>query len=193
MNMAKLREYNDRFQLRQIIYQFMLLSHYIADAHVPMHCDLRDDPPKKKQTDPSRRSGTDKPEGKYLKESAHGKLEGIWEKAAVPVAIKEKIIERSWGKQDPKPTNYSDAVTFTLDDCDKNGIIKTTIIPKYGLMNFMIDLCIKTKQRSLELFPLDDPKNLQSDLLEETTREIFADCIGNLISIWRYIWLGWRD
>jgi len=193
MHMAKLREYNDRFQLRQIIYQFMLLSHYIADAHVPMHCDLRDDPPKKKQSDPSRRAGTNKPEGKYMKESTHGKLEKLWDKAVVPVALNEKIIKQSWNKQNLKPTDLSGAVTFTLDDCKQDGIIKTIIIPKYGLMDFMIDLCIKTKQRSRLLFPLDNPEQMQKDILEDTTLEIFAECIGNLISIWRYIWVRQED
>lgn len=67
IDMSKLRDYNDQFNLKQIMYNYLLLSHYIVDAHVPMHCDLRDDPPSRsRDTEPSRRSGIEKPRGKYM-------------------------------------------------------------------------------------------------------------------------------
>ncbi len=44
-DLRKLRAYNDNFSVRELQYLCLLISHYVVDAHVPMHCDLRDDPP----------------------------------------------------------------------------------------------------------------------------------------------------
>lgn len=192
-DMEKLRDHNDQYELRQIMYKYMLLSHYIADAHVPMHCDLRDDPPTGRSTNPSRRSGTRKPRGKYLKSSAHAELEILWDDAVTPVAISEQIISRSTVKERLEPTDYSAAITFTLNDARKGGVVKPTVIKKNGLMEFMIDVCIQSKKRGQQLFPIATPQVRQDHILENLTREIFADCIGNLISVWRYIWFFYRN
>jgi len=189
ISMCKLREFNDQFDMKQIMYQYLLLSHYVADAHVPMHCDLRDDPPKEGRTpDPSRRKGTGKPRGKYMRNDAHGKLEELWDKAVTPVAIEEEIFPRTWTKERIDKTDLSDDVSFTFKDCKKGGEVQVITIPPNGLMNFMIDICIQSKIRGQKLFPLDNPKKRDDSVLKETTREIFAGCIGSLLSIWRYIW-----
>lgn len=191
IDMSKLRDRNDQFELKQIMYKYMLISHYMVDAHVPMHCDLRDDPPQKRRdNEPSRRKGLNKPKGKYMKSSAHNSLETLWEQAVNPVAIEEEIIQRTWVKEKIKETKLSGSIRFGLKDCEKDQIIKTSIIPKNGLMEFMIDVCITSKKRGQILFPLEDPKQRNATVLPEVTRDIFADCIGNLISVWRYIWAG---
>ena len=187
--MAKLRDYNDQFELKQIMYKYLLISHYLADAHVPMHCDLRDDPPsKKKDTQPSRRHDSGKPKGKYMKSSAHGELEGIWDKAVTPVAIAEDIVPRIGVENEDEKTDLSEIVTFGFDDCKKGADVKVKIIPEGELMDFMVDVCIQSKKRGQRLFPLDNPEELNREILPEVTREIFADAIGNLMAVWRYIW-----
>ncbi len=189
ISMCKLRDYNDQFDMKQIMYHYLLLSHYVADAHVPMHCDLRDDPPSEgKHPDPSRRKGTNKPAGKYMKSDAHGKLESLWDNAVTPVAIEEGIISRTWAKERTEKTELSDAIIFGFKECKKGSEIQVSTIPTNGLMDFMIDICIKSKIRGQRLFPIDNPQERNDAILMETTREIFADCIGNLLSIWRYIW-----
>lgn len=194
VNMTKLRNHNDQFDLSQIMYKYMLISHYVADAHVPMHCDLRDDPPSKRRDDePSRRHGSGKPDGKYMKSTAHGNLEQLWDEAVTPVAIKEDIIGRSWDKERVKDTEYSRQVSFCLDDCKKNKEIKVPIISTSDIMQFMIDICIKGKKRGQQLFPLANPKKRNDAILPAMTREIFADCIGNLLAIWRAIWEKYDD
>ncbi|MFC1478668.1 hypothetical protein ACFL57_04340 [Candidatus Margulisiibacteriota bacterium] len=190
ISMSKLRDFNDQFDLKQIMYMYMLLSHYLADAHVPMHCDLRDDPPSKRgDKEPSRRKGTGKPKGKYMKSSAHGSLEGIWDEAVTPVAIEENIIAQTWGKEKLEKTEYSDIITFSFKDCKKDGDVKVPIIPSNGLMDFMVDVCIESKKRGQQLFPIDNPKKRKDEILPEITRKIFADSIGNLLAVWRYIWI----
>jgi len=194
ISMSKLREYNDRFDLKQIMYNYLLISHYVVDAHVPVHCDLRDDPPTKgRDTEPSRRRGSEKPSGKYMDKNAHTKLEKLWYDAVTPVAIREKIIVRSWDEDRVKDTKYSEYVSFCLDDCEKNQAVKVPIISPTGLMEFMINVCIKSKKRGRRLFPPADPKERNDDILAEITRELFADCIGNLMAVWRYIWTRHRE
>ncbi len=193
INMSKLREYNDQFNLKQIMYQYLLISHYVADAHVPMHCDLRDDPPSKsKSSQPSRRSGKGKPEGKYMQPTAHNHLEQLWDDAVTPVAIREKIIARTWVKEKDQPTDLSAQVEFGFHDCQKGKDVKVRVIPKNGLMNFMINVCLQSKKRCQALFPLDSPETLNKEVLSPVTRDIFSDCIGNLVSVWRYIWVNSR-
>jgi hypothetical protein len=189
IDMSKLRDHNDQFSLKQIVYGYMLISHYVVDAHVPMHCDLRDDPPSDtRNTEPSRRAGSEKPAGRYVDEDAHGALETLWDDATTPVAIREEIIPRDWDKVRAEDTPYSKYITFDFEDCKKNREIKVPIISGTELMNFMINVCIKSKQRAQILFPVDNPEQRNDAILGRLTREIFADCIGNLMAVWRYIW-----
>ncbi|MEA2076647.1 MAG: hypothetical protein U9O95_01350, partial [Candidatus Marinimicrobia bacterium] len=107
-DMDKLRRYNDRCSMQQIMYQYLMISHYIADAHVPMHCDLRDDPPSA--------NNTSKPRGKYFFGTLHGKVEQLWEDAVLPIAIKEEIVEITREKDDKPQTDISPEIIFNVTD-----------------------------------------------------------------------------
>jgi hypothetical protein len=180
-DMDKLRRYNDRCSMEQIMYQYLMISHYIVDANVPMHCDLRDDPPSA--------SATTKPRnGTYFSGTLHGKVEKIWEEAVNPVAIKEEIIELSREKDDKSPTSLSSEIIFNVTDPDHIDLIHPMHISSNSLMEYMIDLCISTKERSLKLFPIADPNDWTIDDLKAVTRPVFADTISALISVWMWIW-----
>lgn len=189
IEMSKLRNYNDRFTMPQIMYQLLLLSHYVVDGHVPMHCDLRDDPPTtSSQPHDSQTTGTNKPAGNYMENTAHGHLEKVWDDAVTPLALMQNIIPKTLADQRTNPTALSPAVDYTLDDCEKDGKIEPQEIPDRKLMQFMINVCIQGKIRCQQLFPINNPTQLNNAVLDATTRDIFADCIGNLMSIWEYIW-----
>jgi hypothetical protein len=178
-DMSKLRDYNDSFSMQQIMYLFFLLSHYVVDAHVPMHCDIRDDKP----------SAAKPKEGNYYEESWHAKVEGQWEEACTPVGLEEELFDREQSKHSDVKTTLSKFVTFKHGNRNHRREIKTYYIAPDDLLKFMIDLCIKTKERSLKLFPPAAPNNvLFDDKFNKLTREIFASAIGNLISIWSCIW-----
>jgi hypothetical protein len=179
VTMEKLRIFNDRYSLKQIMYLYLMLSHYIIDAHVPMHCDHRDDPPK---------DGEVKLDGAYMKESAHAALEKIWDKAATPVAVSEKHIEVVKEDDLAPATDYTPDVTFDHSACEAGGVIKVPIIKRYELMDFMLGICFKSKERCRLLFPVDNPTERDDTNLHALTREVFADAIGNLLAVWRYIW-----
>ena len=180
-DMDKLRRYNDRCSMNQIMYQFLLISHYVVDAHVPMHCDLRDDPPSANNTTKPRN-------GDYYSDALHGKIEQIWEDAVTPVAIEEEII-RSKRKDDDAPSSpLSQQIRFNVTNDNHCAEIMPYVIPDDNLMKYMVDLCIQTKERALELFPIGDPFNWNQQNLHDMTRKIFAQTIGNLITVWIWIW-----
>lgn len=183
-NMEKLRAYNDQYTLKQILYLYLMISHYVADAHVPNHCDLRDDPPKD--------DNSGQPEGSYMEESAHRDLEELWDKAVTPVALAEDIAFPGWDTRTDEPTPLSPRVTFDMTSVEKGGEIKVHVIPQNKLMDFMINMCIKSKNRARDLFPVADPRTRNDDLLPQLTRTVFADTIGDLLSVWRYIWVRSR-
>ena len=182
-DMEKLRKYNDRCTMKQIMYQYLMLSHYIADAHVPMHCDLRDDPPSANDTRKPKNGG-------YYSDRLHGKIERLWEDAVNPIAMSEGIIEAKRKDDDSPPTDLSPQVQFNVINNDHCKEIKPYIIPDDDLMSYMIDLCIQTKERALLLFPIGNPESWDKDRFPEMTREIFAQVISNLITVWVWIWGG---
>jgi hypothetical protein len=185
VTMEKLREYNDQYELRQILYRYLLISHYVADAHVPNHCDLRDDPPAAGGPPPGAQPP---PNGLYMSEDAHGDLETLWDQAVTPVALAEEIVLPGWDARDKVPTALSPKVTFDETCVAKGGEVKVQVIPKGKLMDFMIGVCIKSKNRARDLYPLANPKTRNDVILPQLTREVFAATIGDLLSIWRYIW-----
>lgn len=177
-DMIKFRDYNDNFSMKQIMYMFFLLSHYVIDLHVPMHCDIRDDKPSDKKP-----SG-----GVYYKETWHGKIETYWDDACTPIAIKENIFDRERAQDNTEPNFLSDKITFDLGNKNHIGEIKTYYLENSDLMYFMKDICIQSKERNFDFFPIGTADNFDKNKLLSTTREIFSAAIGNLISIWVCIW-----
>jgi hypothetical protein len=180
-DMDKLRRYNDRCSMNQIMYQFLLISHYIVDAHVPMHCDLRDDPPSAGDAKKPRN-------GSYYSKDLHNEIEQLWEDAVTETAIKEEIIKASRQKNNKPDPTLLQKVQFDVTNklhCDE---VIPYVVPDNDLMKYMINLCIKTKERALQLFPIDNPSHWNQPIFPAMTREIFAQAIGNLITVWIWIW-----
>jgi len=148
---------------------------------VPVHCDLRDDPPKVND-------GSEKPQGAYLDKDAHSDLETLWEKAVNSIAITEEIIPQTLIDEVGQSTDYCQDVKLDLADCKKGGKIKFPTIAKGDLMNFMINVCLDSKNRCQKLFHIDNPQQRNDNILAEMTREIFTACVADLIAVWRYIW-----
>ncbi|MEE9444007.1 MAG: hypothetical protein V3V99_15190 [candidate division Zixibacteria bacterium] len=181
-NLIKLRDHNDSYSMQQLMYLLLLISHYVADANVPMHCDIRDDKPSDKKP----------AEGNYYSTKWHGKIESLWDKAATPVGLREGLIDIQRAQDNTELTDYSDSITFDVDNSADVKKIKTYAVPRNKLMDFMVELCIKTKKRSLVLFPPENPDPDNNEdyeaKLRELTPKIFADAIGSVISIWMCIW-----
>ncbi|MCP4605339.1 MAG: hypothetical protein GY847_33270 [Proteobacteria bacterium] len=123
-----------------------------------------------------------------MKYTLHGKIENIWEKAVTPVALKEEILVTDTYKDCRKETDLSPFVTFSVKNRAHREEIRPTLISDRVLMNFIITICACAKKRSLLFFPVDDPNNWNQDLFPLLTRDIFADAISVLISVWLWIW-----
>ena len=179
-DMIKLRKYNDAFSMQGIMYMMIVLSHYVVDAHVPMHCDLRDD--SKKEWTPKGNN--------YYDDKYHGKLEKKWDVVTTEYAVETKCMEaernddykKVKGMETLKPE-----VKFDLSLKDHINAVKVYDIPDNKLMTFIINVCIKSKERNNLIFGKGQVEPDMEQFMK-LTREIYADCIGNLISIWLYIW-----
>jgi len=66
----------------------------------------------------------------------------------------------------------SEWVEFSYDDCLKGGAITVPTIAQQGVMDFMIDVCIRSKRRGQVLFPVEEPERLEVARLPEVTRAI---------------------
>lgn len=179
-DLRKLRGYNDVFSLRQIHYLYVLISHYVADAHVPMHCDLRDDPP----------SAADKhkpgPVEFYFGARLHAAVEEMWERAVTPVALAERMIEAESYDDLVARNPLSDAIAFDLADAQHRNMIVPVRLAQDEIMDFMIERCIASYERSLAIWP-PEPRGKEygkDDLSPAMTREIFAAAISATISVW---------
>jgi len=175
----KLREYNDNFSTREIQYLYILASHYIVDLHVPMHCDLRDDPPAQENI-----LGKPGPLTAYFNKSLHGTVEDRWEKAVTPLAIESGYIDIETHKECSKRTEYSCAVEFDLEEMSHRALIRPVYLDDTGIMDFMIDRGICSFERSLEIWPPSEPEYSSRKVTKEITRKIFAEAISSVISVW---------
>jgi hypothetical protein len=179
-DLQKLRDYNDNFSVRELVYLYVLISHYVVDAHVPMHCDLRDDPPSPtNQTKPGPRSA-------YFPAALHGQVEDLWDRAVTPVAIAEGIVTAETYKDQAAPTDLSPAVTFTPTRRADRAQIRPTLIPDGALMEYMINRCAQSYERSQKIWPPTQPASTYStnNVTPETTTEIFADSIAAVVAVW---------
>ena len=119
-DLRRLRDYNDHFTMRQLKYLYLLISHYVVDAHVPMHCDLRDDPPRTPLANDAQSRGAPTrppkpgPHDRYFSPNLHSQVERIWDRAVTPVALSEGIIVADTYKEHHQPTELAEAVTFDV-------------------------------------------------------------------------------
>jgi len=104
------------------------------------------------------------------------------------VALEEEIIVANNYKDCHKETDLSQYVRFSLKDRGDKEAIRATLIPERGLMDFMISTCVNTKERAIELFPVDGPGDWDEVGFPGITRKVFADTIGDLVSVWLWIW-----
>ncbi|MCP4580493.1 MAG: hypothetical protein GY839_02665 [candidate division Zixibacteria bacterium] len=180
-DIIKLRNYNDNYSLEHIMYMFLLLSHYVVDAHVPMHCDIRDDVPSDKKPQ----------DGVYYEKfKLHNKIEKEWEKACTYVGVQEEIPGMENADKIAIKNNLIEKVEFDVSNELHRNEIKTYIFKRKSLMRSVVNICIDSKNRSLILVKSKNPETYDKTIFPDMTREIFSAAIGNLISIWVCIWAG---
>lgn len=168
------------FSARQIALIFFMISHYICDCHMPLHCDLRDFTLRKK--------------GRRLSKKLHPSIEYKWEK----YFPEKKILALD------SRTKLS--VNKIVKMLPKDSIIKVDFDKKYS---FNKNIPLITNDEWLEMVNVarvsfilarewisSDYKNV-NDLIndrgekefEKVTNYIFHDAVQNIAMIWYKAWV----
>jgi hypothetical protein len=180
---------NIMFNNDQITLYFLMLSHYLADAHVPPHCDARDfyTPP---TIHPDMEEYWDDEVKSFYEFDKKGKTfdydiagapeltsgkEADFEGTFLYKAI-EVLSERKWkpsnrnilGKGNRKVYDYSKAVCFV------SYLISTDFIPKMP----------KADYKNVKIREQPEYK----EQLEEISVHVFADAIDSIALVWLLTW-----
>lgn len=169
------------FAGRQIALMYFVLSHYIADAHMPLHCDMRD-----ASFDQNRR----------IFKGFHPKLESYWE-SNIPGSLVFLAL----------PSMSLDDAVGRLPE----GSIFAPLADGTATFNFrplaagrdeweeMTDVCRTSFALSRHLIPngvktLDDVIEFRSkEELEEASRAIFSDAVKTVAAIWVKSWMRYVE
>jgi hypothetical protein len=100
------------FTAREIALTFFIISHYVCDAHMPLHCDLRDFSPTRKWYKWGRR----------LPKNLHPWIEEYWEESFPP---KKSLILTAYTKDTLNK--------IVVDKMPENTLIRIDKDPKYEL------------------------------------------------------------
>lgn len=168
------------FSARNIALTFFMLSHYICDCHMPLHCDLRDFSLKGK--------------GRRLPNKLHPSIEDKWEEY-----FPEKEILALHGQ-----TKLS--VSKIVKMLPKNSIIKVDFNKKYSFNKNviliandewleMVNVARASFALAREWIPRDykDVEELIKDKgekdFEEVSNYIFHDAVQSVAMIWYKAWV----
>ena len=167
-----------------IAMRFFILSHYIADCHMPLHCDSR-----------SFSSGT----------NIHGSIEGVWEKAISSAYKIDKDNNRFFYDPDgyPLPLKASDFTTNVENEIATRKYKHDWGTGNGNVWDFMSAVSQYSYLFSYYLIP-QDFKNSQSMDAFTTNTEwgqnfdtystmVFSDAIDAVARIWLHIWIKYRD
>ena len=165
----------------QIALILFMLSHYVADAHVPFHCDAR---------------GLSK---------LHDYLEDRWDNAIVKHYLIDEKDERFLYDLDGYPArnlsaeeDYESSFLRTLDD----SLTSRKFSKNFGSKNdnvwdFMSAICQHSYLMSYCMIPQDSDykkvtpqelENLKSPSLDEVSVAALADAIDSISRVWLRVW-----
>ena len=160
---------------------YFVLSHYIADAHMPLHCDVRD-----LSYDNKRR----------VFKGFHAKLEAYWEKNIpgdlVFLALPSMSLDDAVGRL-PK-----DSIFAPLAEGTKTFNF-VPLAARRDEWKEMVDVCRTSFALSRHLIPdgvktLDDVIEHRSrEELEEASRAIFSDAVKTVAAIWVRSWMRYVE
>lgn len=168
------------FSARQIALTLFMLSHYICDAYMPLHCDLRD-------------YGGSKDKTRRLPKKLHPSIEAEWDKH---FPEKEVLILHEYKKQ---------SVDEAVKALPKRSIVKIDFKKEYSLSNKvplitqdewheMVYICRVSYALSRDWIkkPYKDVKALIRGIgkaeFEKVTNYIFHDAAQSIASMWYKAW-----
>ncbi len=162
---------------------FFMLSHYIADAHMPSHCDVRKFS-----------------EGTKL----HAKIEDYWDKRVKKCYSIDKDNERFFYDTEGYPNiNKNDEII----DWVEQELISREFITDWGKDNkntwdFMTAVCQYSYLTAYSMIPKKYNENLKwedfininvNPSLEDYSKEILIDAIDSISRVWLRVWKRYID
>jgi hypothetical protein len=164
---------------------FFILSHYIADAHMPLHCDVRQFS-----------------EGNEI----HAKIEDYWDdiiRLCYSLDKKKECFNLDSSGY-PKATGKTHSVATYLE----NEVINRPIEVSYGTGNkntwdFMKTICQYSYLTSYKMIPKDyDENSLEFNVLkglktgnsfDEYSQFIIIDAIDSISRVWLMVWIEYLE
>lgn len=187
------------FNDSQIALLFLMLSHYICDAHVPVHCDNRDF---------------------YNPSKVHPDLEDFWEKEIkkfYTVSTKNEQFDLDEKGNLQRKTNkkgYEKSILHVLDNILEQSKWKNMGTPKThwnaflgtgnnNFWDYLVSVCLVSFHMSLKMFPSKAPgvsynkvrifktEPFKSDVIKKSPY-ILADAINSVAMLWLASWERWE-
>ncbi len=190
---AKMQEWEEKGSSispsdNHIATRLFMLSHYIADAHMPLHCDGR-----------RFSSGS----------NIHAKIESAWDKAIRKHFKLDLLHDRFYYDRYGYPlrtkTNYDESFLKRVDD----GLASRDFSIGYGSKNnnvrtYMVAVCQNSYLLSYAFFPSNydetnvntqNWKSLPGQLLdfEQLSEVVFNDAIDAIARVWFRVWRRYVD
>ncbi|MCK4574516.1 MAG: hypothetical protein KAU36_09095 [candidate division Zixibacteria bacterium] len=188
------------FNDSQVALFFLMLAHYVCDAHVPVHCDSRDlnDPSKvhndleafwESEVKKYYRRSTD---GNHFDLSENQELqrdetEPGWD-GSILCRAEELLDESDWGEMD-------------IDDDEWRAFLGSK---NNNFWDYLVGVCVVSFHMSLELFPLEPDDDVDYDTLRimdtspfkervvENSPLILADAVNSVALLWLATWERWE-
>lgn len=193
------------FSARQIALAFFIVSHYVCDAHMPLHCDLRDCKAKPVDGQPIRR----------LPDLLHDGIEAVWEDSFPSKKI--LTIHKYSQESIAQVTNsLPDESIIELDKAGSPYALGTAISPSFdNEWDEMVNICRISYAVSRKWIPQtfqqieaavgaskckdkkdkapdwkyeDVTKVINEDDFKDVTNRVFHDAVESVARIWCKAW-----
>ncbi len=185
------------FNDSQIAILFLMLSHYVCDAHVPVHCDSRDF---------------------YTPSKVHPDLEEFWEdeiKKYYRVSTETEQFDLDEEQNLQLDTNREGFEDSILNKCDE--VLRQSAWDNMGrtkrnwriflgrgnnnIWDYLVSVCLVSFHMSLKMFPLDavdydEVRIMEVSPFKESVIQyspyILADAINSVALVWLATWERWE-
>lgn len=188
------------FNDSQVAIFFLMLSHYVGDAHVPVHCDNRDF---------------------YTPSHVHPDLEAFWEseiKKYYRVSTRTEQFDLDENQRLQLDTNRRGFENTVLYKCDET--LKQSTWPDINtadsdwrvflgstnknIWDYLVSICLVSFHLSLKLFPLTPPASIDYNTVKimkvspfkenviKYSPYILADTISSIALVWLAAWERWE-
>ena len=169
-----------------IAMRFFILSHYIADAHMPLHCDAR---------------------SFYNDNEVHGFIEDVWDQQVRSSYYIDEDNERFF--YDPqgyplKQETFSELMQYVEDELRKRQFIWSWGAGCGNTWDYMSGISQYSYLMAYRLVPADHaPSEISKALYMESeafkehffeySKAILADAVESIAKVWLHAWVRYRD